>query len=184
MKFLQSDSDVKPGPFYVDDVCLNGNTLLYDPDRYSRVPERVGSIHQTLAGRRVYDLRAIHYSFYLGWNFFKEAQYENLREVYYSNELLYFDDGDVPPLVERETVYETGLFDYEGIVNPSSTHKAYSDSSSSLPSAKSDFESTEFSTADYENIDEDDDDYKETVDPDADEYIYHKFLLLSSIKHL
>ena len=181
VKFLQSDSDVKPGPFYVDDVCLNGNTLLYDPDRYSRVPERVGSIHQTLAGRRVYDLRAIHYSFYLGWNFFKEAQYENLREVYYSNELLYFDDGDVPPLVERETVYETGLFDYEGIVNPSSTHKAYSDSSSSLPSAKSDFESTEFSTADYENIDEDDDDYKETVDPDADEYIYHKFLLLSSI---
>jgi len=181
VKFLQSDSDVKPGPFYIDDVSLNGNTLLYDPDRYSRVPERVGSIHQTLAGRRIYDLRAIHYLFHLGWNFFMETQYENLREVYYSNELLYFDDGDVPPLAEWETVYETGLYDYEGITNPSSIHKAYSDSYSSLPSTKSDFEAAEFTTADYQNIDEDDNNYKETADPDADKYIYHKFLLLSSI---
>ena len=135
MKFLQNDSDVKPGPFYIDNVSLSGNVLLHDPDSYSRVPQRIGSFHQTLGGRRIYDLRAIHYSFYLGWNFFKEDQYENLREIYYSNELLYFDDGDVSPLIESEKVYETAQYDYEGITNPSSTHKAYSDSSSSLPSA-------------------------------------------------
>jgi len=181
VNFLQSQSDTRSGPFYIDDVSLNGNALLHDPDSYSRVPERVGSLHQTLGGRRVYDLRAIHYSLYLGWNFLKEDQYENLREVYYSNELLYFDDGNVPALVESEAVYKTAQYNYNNIVNPSSTHKAYFDSSASLPSAKSDFEATEFTTADYQAIDGDDSSYKETTNPGADEYLYHKFLLLSSV---
>ena len=112
VSFLQSESDAMAGPFYIDNVSLSGNVLLYDPDSYSRVPERVGTFHQTLGGRRVYDLRAIHYSLYLDWNFFKEDQYENLREVYYSNELLYFDDGNVPALIEGEEVYETAQYDY------------------------------------------------------------------------
>jgi len=181
VKLLQSESDVRPGPFYVDNISLSGNVLLHDPDSYSRVPERVGSLHQTLGGRRVYDLRAIHYSLYLGWNFFGEDQYENLREIYYSNELLYFDDGDVPPLIESERIYETVQYDYVNIANPSSTHKAYSDSSSSLPSSKSDFETTEYTTAEYQAIDGDDENYKETANPNADEYLYHKFSLVSSI---
>ena len=96
-------------------------------------------------------------------------------------ELLYFDDGDVPPLVESEAVYETAQYDYNNIVNPSSTHKACFDSSSSLPSSKSDFETTEFTTPDYQAIDSNDANYKETANPGADEYLYHKFLLLSSI---
>jgi hypothetical protein len=181
VRFLQDNSDISPGPFYVDNVSTNGNVLLQDPDSYSRVPERVGYFHQTLGGRRVYDLRAIHYSLYLGWNFFSEDQYENLREMYYSNELLYFDDGDVPPLIESEKVYETAEYDYESITNPSSIHKAYSGSSSSLPSGKDDFETTEFATVEYQFIDDDDDSYKETANPSADEYLYHKFMLLSSI---
>ncbi len=181
VKLLQSESDVRPGPFYVDNISLSGNVLLHDPDSYSRVPERVGSLHQTLGGRRVYDLRAIHYSLYLGWNFFGEDQYENLREIYYSNELLYFDDGDVPPLIESERIYETAQYDYVSVANPSSIHKAHSDSSSLLPSSKSDFETTEYTTAEYQAIDADDDNYKETTNPAADEYLYHKFLLLSSI---
>lgn len=181
IKFLQNEYDSKPGPFYIDDISLNGNALIHDPDSYSRVPEHVGCFHQTLSGRRIYDLRAIHYTFYMGWNFFKEDQYENLRELYYSNELLYFDDGNVPPLSERENVFETDRYDYQGVTNPSSTHKAYFDSSSSLPSAKSDFETTEFTTADYQAIDSDDENYKEIANPDASKYIYTKFLLLSSI---
>jgi len=180
VKFLQSESDVRPGPFYVDNISLSGNVLLHDPESYSRIPERIGSLHQTLVGRRIYDLRAIHYSFYLGWNVFEEDQYESLREIYYSNELLYFDDGDVPPLIESEVVYETAQCNYKGIANPSSTHKAYSDNSSSLPLSKSDFETTEFATAGYEAIDDDDNSYMETANPDLDEYLYHKFLFLSS----
>jgi len=181
VKLFQSESDARSGPFYIDNISLNGNVLLHDPDNYSRIPERLGSLHQTLGGRRVYDLRAIHYSLYLGWNVFEEDQYESLREIYYSNELLYFDDGDVPPLIRSDMVYETAEYNYEGIANPSDTHKAYSDSSSSLPSSKSDFETTEFATTDYEAINGDDTSYKETANPSSGEYLYHKLLLLSSI---
>jgi hypothetical protein len=181
VKYLQSQSDIKPGPFYIDNVSLSGNILIQGPDSYSRIPERVGYFHQTLGGRRVYDLRAIHYSLHLVWNIFKADQYENLREAYYSNELLYFDDGDVPPLIESERVYDTEEYDYIGITNPSDTHKSYFASSSSLPTAKADFEVSEFSTSDYQAIDVDDSNYKETNNPNADEYLYHKFVFLSSI---
>ena len=180
-RFLQDEFDIRPGPFCIDNVSFSGNVMLHDPDDYSRVPHRVGAFHQTLGGRRIYDLRAIHYSLHLGWNFFNEDQYENLREIYYSNELLYFDDGDVPPLIERGEVYATAQYGFAGITNPSNTHRAYSDSSSSLPSAGSDFETTEFTTAEYQAIDGDDSNHKETTNPDSDMYLYHKFLLLSSI---
>lgn len=181
VKFLQKNDTIRSGPYLLDDVSLNGNILLYDPDTYRRIPERVGSFHQTLGGRRIYDLRAIHYALFLGWNFIESDQYENLREIFYSNELLYFDDGEVPSLVESDTVYDTATFNFVGITNPSSTHKAYSDSSSSLPSAESDFETTEFSTADYEAVDGDDNNYKETTNPDADKFLYHKLTFVSSI---
>ena len=177
--FLQSDKS--PGAFYIDDISLNGNVLLYDPDNYSRIAERIGNLHETLSGRRIYDLRAIHYSFDLGWNFINSEQYEGLRELYYSNELLYFNDGNVPPLAEREIVYETDEYNYNGITNPSNTHKAYFDSSPYLPIGKSDFENTEFSNMDYEAIALDDDNSKISSDPGENEFLYHKFLILSNI---
>lgn len=181
VEFLQTGTQRRPGPYLIDNVALNGNILLYDPDEYRRIPERVGSFHQTLAGRRVYDLRAIHYEFQLAWEFFRETQYENLREIYYSNELLYFDDKDVPPLVESEFIYDTATYNFVGITNPSSTHIAYYDASSSLQSAEGDFETTEFSTAEYQAVDADDVNYKETSNPTAGEYLYHKFLFVSAI---
>ena len=70
---------------------------------------------------------------------------------------------------------------YTNMTNPSSTHKAYSDNSSSLPSSKSDFEATEYATGEYQAIDEDDSNYKETTNPSDTEYLYHKFLIQSSI---
>jgi len=179
--FLQSDLNKGSGPFFIDDVSVNGNAIMYDPDNYSRVPERIGSLHQTLSGRRIYDLRAIHYSFYLGWNYLGEDQYENLRKLYYSNELLYFNDGNVPPLIERETVYEMAKYNYQNITNPSITHKAYYASSYSLPSGKSDFESWEFTTEEYEAISSNDSNYKDIANPSEGEYLYQKFLLRSSI---
>jgi len=180
VKFIQADSQ-HPGPFLIDNVSLNGNILRRDPDEYKRIPIRIGSFHQTLSGRRIYDIRAFHYEFLMHWKLADGDEYENLRKAYYSNELLYFNDGDVPALAESDVVYEDAEYDYEGITNPSSTHKAYSDSSSSLPSGKTDFETTEFSTADYQAIDANDSSYKETADPSVPKYLYHKFLILSSI---
>jgi len=181
VKFLQKSDNVRPGPFYVDNVALNGNILLHDPDIYQRIPHRIGSFHQTLSGRRIYDLRGIHYSFNLDWSYFEETQYENLREAFYSNELLYFDDGNVPPLIESDTIYDNATYNFAGIASPSSTHKAYIASSSSLPSAKNDFETTEFTTVEYQTIAVDDADYKETTNPETGCYLYHKFLFKSGI---
>ncbi len=180
IKFLQSDNP-HSGPFYIDNLSLNGNVLLSDPDFYSRVPTRIGSFHQTLSGRRIYDLRAIHYDFKLRWNYFDTSQYENFREIFYSNELLYFDDGNVPPLVERETIYRSETYNYKDISYPSSTHKAYISCSNLLPSSIDDFEGTEFSTSDYQAISQDDDYYKEISEPSSGQYIYNKFLIKSSI---
>ncbi|HGE71844.1 TPA: hypothetical protein ENX78_13465 [Candidatus Poribacteria bacterium] len=180
VKFLQSDNS-HSGPFYIDNISLNGNILLSDPDSYSRTPVRIGSFHQTLSGRRIYDLRAIHYDFKLQWNYFDTAQYENFREIFYSNELLYFDDGNVPPLIERETIYNNETYNFSNISCPSSTHKAYTSCSNLTPLNMNDFETTEFSTSDYQAISTDDNDYKETSDPNSGQYIYNKFLIKSSI---
>lgn len=180
IKFLQSNS-AHSGPFYIDNVSLNGNVILSDPDSYRRNPERIGAFHQTLSGRRIYDLRAIHYDFGLLWNYFDTTQYENFREIFYSNELLYFDDGDVPPLVESETIYDNDTYNFVGVSNPSSVHRAYTSDSDSLPSARDDFETIEYATGDYQTVAIEDNNYKETSDPAAGHYLYDKFLIKSSI---
>lgn len=180
IKFLQCDS-AHSGPFYIDDVALNGNIILSDPDSYSRIPKRIGSFHQTLSGRRIYDFRAIHYDFKMGWNYFDSMQYESFREMFYSDELLYFDDGNVPPLLENETIYDNDIYNFNGISYPSSIHKAYTSSSNSLPSAKNDFETTEYSTSDYQAIAINNNGYKEISNPIVGNYLYHKFLIKSNI---
>ncbi len=180
IRFLQ-DGSAHSGPFYIDNVSLNGNVILSDPDSYRRNPERIGAFHQTLSGRRIYDLRAIHYDFKLLWNYFDATQYENFREIFYSDELLYFDDGDVPSLVENETIYDNDTYNFVGVSNPSSIHRAYTSDSGSLPSAKDDFETTEYSTADYQTVAIEDDNCRETSDPAAGYYLYNKFLIKSSI---
>ncbi|MEK7399894.1 MAG: hypothetical protein AAB116_23370 [Candidatus Poribacteria bacterium] len=180
VKFLQSDNS-HSGPFYIDNVSFNGNIFLSDPDSYNRNPIRIGSFHQTLSGRRIYDLRAIHYDFRLRWNYFDMTQYENFREIFYSNELLYFDDGNVPALIESEQIYDNETYNFVGISYPSSTHKSYALCSNLLPSSMNDFEETEFSTNEYQAIDDNDINYKETSNPTSGQYIYHKFLIKSSI---
>jgi len=182
VKLLQSNA-VHSSPYYIDNVSLNGNVLLTNPDTYRRIPEKSGLLHQTLSGRRVFDLNSIHYDFHLGWHYFSESQYEALRKVYYENEMLFFDDGDVPSLTESETIYDSDLYKYTGITNPSSTHIANTDSSASLPSAKTDFQTSEYATGDYTEISTEDATYVETTNPTATYYLYHKFRVLSAIHY-
>lgn len=180
VKFLQAD-DVHSSPFYIDNFSINGNALLSDPDSYERLPEKIGGIHQTLSGRRVYDMKAIHYKFGLGWDYFDSTQYELLRELFYSDELIYFDDGDVPPLIESEKIYDSAEYNFVGVTHPSAEHKAYKSSSSALPSSIDDFEDDEFETTDYQAISIDDGSCVETANPLQGEYLYHKFLIKSDI---
>lgn len=158
------------------------NQITVDPDNLLRDPERSAFTHRLLDGDRSESLRALHYLLSCGWDYVGETQYEALRALFYKNLLLFFDDGDVPQLVETKLIYETASYDYIGITNPSGTHKAYTDSSASLPSAEGDFETTEFSTANYQAVDGDDSNYVETTNPTADFYLYHKFLIESGIE--
>ena len=181
IKFLQANAH--SSPFYIDNFSINGNVLITNPDDYRRKPVRMGTLHQTLSGRRVYDFNSIHYVMNLVWNKVTIEQYDALREALFSNEVLYFDDGNVPPLTETEYVYDNDTYDYTGITNPSATHKAYTDSGSLLPSAESDFESAEISTGNYQNIDDDDANNLQTTNPTAGNYLYHKFCILSGITY-
>lgn len=181
VKFLQKSTLRRRGPFLIDNINLNSSPIETDPDVYNRIPQVVGSYHQTLSGRKVFDLTAIHYRLALGWNSFGKDIFDKFQALYYSGRKLYFDDGEVPEALATDIVYDTEEINFAGITNPSSTHKAYTDSSSSLPSAKVDFETTEISTAAYQAIDGDDSNYLETTNPDADKYLYHKYMFLSSI---
>lgn len=175
VKFLQKSDLRRGGPFYIDNVRLDESALVYDPEEYSRTPIVVGDLLQTLGGRRVHDKTCIHYSFRLWWEFLEKAQTAMLIELLTSNSLLYLDDLEVPALTETQAVHDTATEKFVGVENPSSTNKAYTDNSASLPSAEADFDSTEFSTAQYQAIDVDDANYHETSDPDATKYLYHRF---------
>lgn len=179
IKFLQTD-DAHSTPFYIDNFSINGNALLSDPDNYERLSEKIGGINQTLSGRRIYDVRAIHYKLGLGWNYFDSKQYELLRELFYSNEVIYFDDGDVPPLIETGIIYDSAKYNFVGVPDLLG-HRAYKSSSSALPSTRDDFEDYELETIEYKIISIDDDNYLETANPLQGEFLYQKFLIKCNI---
>ncbi len=53
IKFLQKSDVQFSGPLFVDNVALNESAIVYDPDEYEREPLIVGSLLQTLSGRRI-----------------------------------------------------------------------------------------------------------------------------------
>ena len=152
-----------------------------DPDRNIRRPFTTGGTHICLSGRRVYDLQGIHYAFALEFNFMSATLYEALRKLYYSGELLFFDDGNVPPLVESGVILPTATYNYVGVTSPSGSHEAYISLSANIPSSAADFEDTEFTTAEYQEVDGDDSNAVETDDPNFSRYSYHKFIIKSAI---
>lgn len=114
-----SQHDQRSGPLYIDDVSLSGNMILFDPDKYSRVLQRVGSFHKTLNSGREYDINELYYNFELVWNFCYAIQYENFRTVIASSELIYFDDGSVPIVIEELELTDGVItLGYKAIVDP------------------------------------------------------------------
>lgn len=183
LKFIQEGNPAMA--FLIDDVNFSGNAFAKDPDVYHRWPTVVRTFTQLAGGRRVSDKLTIHYDFDLQWNYLTADEYDDLRELLYANELLYFDDTDVPLVVETGTIRTNATYNFVGITNPSSTHKAYASILASVPSAEGGAETTEFSTADYQAVDADDANNKESdetlfTDYTA-RYIFHKFLLESGI---
>ncbi len=181
IKFLQKSTSRRTGPYLIDNVAFNASAIASDPDRYQRIPEVIGSLKETLDGSRIFDSTGIHHTLVLGWNYVNKSMLDDLMTLFFSDEVLYFTDGEVPPLIESENVYETITENYVGITNPSSTNIAYSDESASLPSAVDDFNSNEISTANYQAIDADDANNVSTTFSDVGYYGYHRYEIKSDV---
>lgn len=162
-------------------VSGGSNQISKDPDESIRDPKRSTYQHLLLDGDRTESLRSVYYRIEENWETVGETQSEALRALLYKDELIYLDDGDVPPLIQTKNIYVNATYTFSGVTSPSSTHKAYTDSSASEPSAESDFETSEYSTANYQAVDGDDANAVETTDPTAGKYLYHKFNILSGI---
>ena len=103
------------------------------------------------------------------------AMGQRLLEFKKADEPGYFDDQVVPAMVERGFIYTAGSYTYSGVTNPSGTHVAYYDTDASEQANQNDFQSNEFSTANYQAVDGDDSNYTETTASTNYTYVYHKF---------
>jgi len=158
------------------------SAISTDPDRIGRRLYKAHSKLQTVGGRQIKNIMGIHYDHELIWKYMTAAQFEALRELYYSGELLYLDDGNVPPLVETGTLYTVETDNYVDITAPSGTHKAYRESSETLSNTKDALETTEYTTAQYVTIKQDNGaSVDEQLTGAENEFYYHKFSFLSGI---
>jgi len=179
IKFVQED--YYRTDFLVDDIAFCASALETDPDEYDRIPIKSGALKSSLGVKRRRDKRSIHYDFRLAWNHGAKTMYDKMKVLQFAEERLFFIDGEVPQLVEENTIYDNATYNYVGITNPSGTHAAYTDSGSALPAAFDDYDTTEIATLDYQEIDADDANYNETTNPADGEYLWHRFHFISAI---
>ncbi len=167
----------------IDNFAVNCNALKKVPDDYVKNSDPVARTHQAISGKRWRDILATHQQFSLAWNTLDDTQLNKLLDLCKSNEMLYFDDDDVPTMIEQHTINTEEILNYVGITNPSSTHIAYASASSLSPVAKTDFQVAEYATAVYTAIGVDDAVALGTAESGAptNNYIYNKFLLKSSL---
>ena len=161
--------------FLIDDVTCYGNALQYDPDDYEISYESIDNTHTTPNGNRVIDETALLPRASLSFNHLTSAQFTRLLQLKKAKSPTWFSDQNVPQMVEEYTIYTETEYTFSGITNPTATHEAYYTTSSSLPSAAGDFETTEISTVGYQAIDGDDSNYYETAITTTRNYGYHKF---------
>jgi len=115
--------------------------------------------------------------FPLTWEYLTNAQFSELVKFIRSNKEAYFDDGNLPNFVELQAVYPENQYTFSDVTKPSAGSIAWYDTSVSLPNAESDFETTEFLTADYTAITADDSssvDTSITTSSNVKKYVYHK----------
>jgi len=168
--------------FYIDNIGCRGNVIKEDAEStaYNRSFTRQSNIHTTERGVIVEDSSLSRMLFPLHWNYLTDTQFASLIKFGRSRNTSYFNDGNIPQLVINQQVYVETQYTYSGITNPSGTHVAYYDTDVALPNAEGDFETTEFSTANYGAVDGNDSnsvDTSITAVSNVKKYIYHKFII-------
>lgn len=167
--------------FYVDDIRCQGNALGKDPDVYNIAYPDIRYEHRMQDGSAVIDKTPRIPRATLGFVSMSSENFDRLLALANSDDAAWFDDQDIPAMVERQYIYTDTDYNFVGITNPSGTHVATYTTYNDLPNAAADFDvggspaGTEFSTANYQAVDGDDSNYVETSVSVAGRYGYHKF---------
>ena len=161
--------------FYIDDVVMQGNAMEREPGDYSPSFPEVANEHQTIK-RKIHDMTYVGFQCSMSWDFLPSAYFDKLLAMRKLGEATFFDDGDVPQITEGKHIYNETAYTFSGITNPSVTHSAYHDQSTGLPTASSDFEDTEFTTAEYGDIAADDSDADLRTCDNNKAYQYEKYI--------
>jgi hypothetical protein len=168
----------------IDNFTFARNAFIYNPDDLLPNPNVVGGVLQVLDGDRVRSRITTHRTFQLNFKTITDAMYERFWEIFQSNDIVFFDDGDVPTLTELFTYYDTLTMNFEGVENPAGVDDdgvAATAAQSTLPVLYTDpvgagaTPATEISTVNYTNIGADDGNGLTTSDPADTFYLYHKF---------
>ena len=168
--------------FYIDNIGCRGNVIKENPDSegYNRSLIRQSNIHTKERGVITEDSTLSRMRFPLQWTLLTNTQFASAIKFARSRRQSYFDDGNLPQFVINQEIYTETEYVYSGITNPSGTHVAYIDTDVDLPNAEADFETTEFSTANYAAVDGNDSnsvDTSITTASNVKKYVYHKFII-------
>ena len=161
--------------FYIDDIVMQGNAMEREPDDYNSTLPAISNTHQAIA-RKIIDQTYANFEASMSWKYLPSANLNILRNMRRLGKPTYFDDSDVPQMTEGKHLYTETIYTFLGITNPSASHLAYYDIDSGLPALSTDFEDTEFSTADYSDITSDDSDATSRSNSTIKAYQYEKYI--------
>jgi hypothetical protein len=138
-------------PFFIDDVRIQGNMLLADPDDYDIDYQETTRDHQVADGGRVTDRTGKHAAFKLAFPSMTATAFAKLREGGKGSWSTYFDDGNVPNVKETFVVRATASKTYAGVTQGASD-KAYYSATTATPLQATNFQVASFSNTSYSNI--------------------------------
>jgi len=157
-------------PFYFDDVLIQGNVLLEDPENPMTYDYQEQSVfHNMIDGSLKQDATPKRINFSLQFPRLTQAQFARMRDFAYKAEPTFYDDQTVPQGIDEGYVGMIATDDYTDTAN----NKAYYAVASTFPSAVT-LWGTEFAGA-YASIAVDDDNDAQIFTSVAGDYAYHKF---------
>lgn len=162
--------------FYVDDLKMQGNVLEEDPDDFQPSYPKAGSTKRTLDGTLRNDMFLTTVDFSMAFPRLSSVGFTSLFNLHKSRKETYFNDQAVPSMIEQDTIYLETQYDYVDVTKASGPHYAYEDKSASEPALRTDFETNEIETVDYQVLDDDDNNSYQDGAATTGHYVYHKFV--------
>lgn len=162
--------------FYVDDLSLQGNVIALDPDTFQISYPKSGHTRPTLNGTLRNDTVLTTVEIDMSFPILTSLRFDRLLNFHKSRRETYFDDQAVPPMTERGVLYTETQYDFVGITKASGPEFAYEDKSALQPDDQGDFESNEIETADYQVLDDDDNNSYQDGASTTGHHVYHKFV--------